>query len=102
MPNDFQQIGSPAKKALASLHPSGSTAQPQLTSPRSSGTTGPQSQAVAVLKPTGRPCGGTGSGTTSVTTVADLGPLMAADNPLATDRAVVALLPPPVRSSLTP
>jgi len=102
MPRGFQQIGDLAKAAMPSQPPSESTERHQRTSPLSSTTTGSPSRAVTASRPTGTPPGATGSASTSISTVPDLGRAMAGDNPLQTDQAVVALLPPRVRSLLTP
>ncbi len=100
MPRGFQQIGDLTKTALSSPPNSASTAAQPRTSSPSSVTTGAPSRAVMALAQTGTALGANGSASTSISTVTDLGRLMAGDDPKATDKAVVACLPQSVRSCL--
>jgi len=102
MQHGLRPIGALTRQVTTSPLVSGSTEQARTTSPRSSETIGSQSQVVTLSKPTGTLPGATGSGSTSISTVQDLGPVMAGDDPKATDKVVEALLPPSVRSCLQP
>lgn len=75
-----------------------STPQPSTPLPRSSVTTGEQNPARTGSNPIGAPLGGTGSKTISAIT--ELGRGLRADNPMATDRALRASLPPGLLSCL--
>lgn len=102
MAHGFQKIGTLGKAAVNTLANRASIPSPSRTLPTSSATIGEAAVARKPSRSIGTPPGALGSAITSPATAEDLGRAMAGDDPLVTDRIVQALLPPRVRSSLTP
>ena len=100
MPRDFRQIGDLTKTVMPSPSTLASTAPLSKTSLTSFATTGSVDRVAKVSNVIGPQRGVSGSAGTSMITAQDLGRLMGADDPKATDKAVEALLRLSVKSCL--